>query len=688
MGSRIPKELAEAFHRGATIVTPHERAARAVRAEWDLQQRLTGQRSWETPKALSWRAWTTELWHLLQLDGEAELTLLNPTQERHLWTEVLEQSAERSSAAALFKLAAQCIDAHRRLESYVGDAQHRATRAATGRPFSDWLQQVQERCRHGRLLPSAELDRALARRLRSRSLAFVPSHNLVLFGFAELAPAQQTLCSAWRDAGGHCDELASAELESAGSICAAQTENDELRQFALWATARLGRADRPRLALIVPDLDQQREEVEAVLRETLSFAVHDRPQHPLDLPEQPVFEFSLGRSLSKEPLIQAALEIVRWTQGPLPLPNVTRLLLSPHFALPHDHRHSLEARSQLDRRLRRAFRLRPEASVSDVLEVCIELHEPAAEPLRQTLQALVSSPLVPSARAMDGQLRPAGSWVAAIRSTLAGARWGHGGSSYNFQLSARWEHLLDEIATLDLLDTGITLARLLAVLQHQTEENVFAPESRDAPVQVLGPLEAAGQQFDALWVTGCNHLRWPPERTTSSLLPLELQRGASAPGADRQRERHWAALLTTRLAHSAPEVVFSFARQSRDAVTQHLSPLIDAMQLPTLLPASDRVQEHPHLALERCVDSTPIAALASKTIEGGARVLELQAACGFRAFAELSPSRPGERSALAWHESSRTRHRCACCARRLLAEIEVTGAMARSFARRPREGPQ
>lgn len=634
MGSRIPRALAEALDRGATVVAPHERAARAVRAEWDREQQAAGRKTWATPTVLSWRSWTTELWRRLQVEGLAELTLLNGTQEQRLWAGVLEASEQRS-AAAISRLVLRCIEAHRRLESYVGDARQRSVQNAAGRPLSDWLRQVGDRCRREHLLLAAELDRAVAARLDARLLATLPSRELNVFGFDELTPAQGALCAAWNRAGGAWSSVTLGTANAAGSSVAAATEEDELRRFAQWASARLRGAADTRIALVVSDLHEQRGEIEASLRE--AFAALDLPgtSHPLMLSERPLAEFSLGRPVAREPLVRAALDLLRWTQAPLPLLSITRLLLSPHLADPRGHRPALETRTELDRKLRRTTRLRPEASVAEVVRICNELGLSPATPIWQSLRALLDSPLAPSARETEHELRPASGWVADIRSTLANAMWNHGASSYTYQLRRRWEALLDEVATLDLLQPGVSLSGLLMALEERARETVFAPESHDAPVQVLGPLEAAGQVFDALWVMGCSHLQWPPVRGTSPLLPLALQRETGAPGADRQRERQWATLLTTRLASSAPEVVFSFARHSREGAEQHLFPLLEGLHLPALFLAPTSTNATPRVPVERFSDTAPLAALPSSAVEGGARLLQLQAACGFRAFAEL-----------------------------------------------------
>ena len=56
---------------------------------------------------------------------------------------------------------------------------------------------------------------------------------------------------------------------------------------------------------------------------------------------------------------------------------------------------------------------------------------------------------------------------------------------------------------------------------------MFAPESRDAPVQVMGPLEAAGGTFDAVWFLRAGELSWPME--TAKQFPAAVA-AAARPG--------------------------------------------------------------------------------------------------------------------------------------------------------------
>ena len=69
--------------------------------------------------------------------------------------------------------------------------------------------------------------------------------------------------------------------------------------------------------------------------------------------------------------------------------------------------------------------------------------------------------------------------------------------SEDFQLQARWSQLLDSVSELAFDGGKVGYGEFLEVLERQAKQTIFAPESRDAPVQILGPLEAAGLTFDA-----------------------------------------------------------------------------------------------------------------------------------------------------------------------------------------------
>jgi probable DNA repair protein len=195
--------------------------------------------------------------------------------------------------------------------------------------------------------------------------------------------------------------------------------------------------------------------------------------------------------------------------------------------------------------------------------------------------------------------------------------------------------MLDELATLDFDGVRVPFVTALDEVERIARRTMFAPESRQTPVQVMGPLEAAGSCFDAIWFLRAGELTWPMALASSPLLPWQLKVELGMPGADSTRDMEFARRMTQRIAQSADTVVFSYAATSGEG-RQQPSRILNALELSEvraaeLVPAEELRSV---VALEEVEDAAQIAALPDGIVQGGAKVLELQAACGFRAFAE------------------------------------------------------
>ncbi len=116
--------------------------------------------------------------------------------------------------------------------------------------------------------------------------------------------------------------------------------------------------------------------------------------------------------------------------------------------------------------------------------------------------------------------RAPGRWVDLAQFLLDQAGW-RGATrrdEIDFQARARWERLLDEVALLDFDGRRMRYREFIDTLETQANETIFAPESHGAPVQVMGALEASGQQFDAVWFLGADDQAWPGRGTVASAI--------------------------------------------------------------------------------------------------------------------------------------------------------------------------
>jgi probable DNA repair protein len=647
---KLPRQVQQALEQGWTVVTANQRSARTLHNVYDLQQRAHGLTHWQPPDILAWEPWLTGIWHRLLLDGHASDLLLNSTQEHTLWRDLIAADTAPDGAAlslrpidALAELAARAwrllhdYRARHRLQSAVSNADTRA--------FARWAGEFDRRCARAQFLTEAHLPETLRAAFAAGHIA--PPTGLLLVGFDSKTPAQTALLNALATTGSPIEEFEQTSATPSLTLVDAPDGRDELSACARWLRTRLTQQPASRIAVIVPDLEAIRAEIDRVFRQTLAPELN----HIAAPANSGPYEFSLGVPLARTPLAAAALDILRWATGPLPLDHVSALLLSPHFAADSSPAASeYLARAEFDAFvLHRELLLQPQISLDD-------LHSLASNPkhgasslpvLLQHMNALRD--IFPR---IDRAERSYADWGAAFHELLEAAGWAALShlDSTEFQTRRKWDDALDELASLnfDSRSDGarVPFAVALAALVRIASQTLFAPESRHAPIQIMGPLESAGSSFDALWFLGADDLSWPARPAPNPLLPWLLQRELAMPGADPAQDTAHARRITQRIAASAPTVLFSYSLHSAEQGHQRPSPLVAGLSVTGLAStglllerrsAGQIVPAEPAPApiqLEPLPDDEPIPPPPDRVLQGGASILQSQAACGFRAFAE------------------------------------------------------
>jgi probable DNA repair protein len=624
--------------RGTLVLTTNQRAAHTLHGVYAQRMRAEGRTSWQPPPIFAWESWIGTLWQQLLLSDAETRILLSPMQERLLWVKILAEDAASRTLRSPASLSTLASDAWKLLAQYGGlDAngglgrlrvQFEAASTDT-RTFLRWAQQFERRCRKDLLLPSAQLDTALIPHVAKRALS-VNASEIVLVGFDRMTPAQAALCEALRDAGVAVSAIAPAEAPRKIHILETADDASEMLSTARAIRKTLAADPQARLAVIVPDVASVRSKLERIFLGELApelLTAGARAQRP--------FEFSLGLTLNRIAMTRAALSLLRWTVSPLPLEELSALVLSPYLAGAQSERY---ARAVWDaQQLRRAHLLEPEISLAWVLQQT-QLPPLLLAQLSAVVK-LIASRRPDSARGKKPAIASYAFWMDHAAALLDAGGWpGRVADrlldSTEFQLQERWQELLDEVATLDFAGEAVDFATALAAIESAAAEILFAPQSHNAPVQIMGALESAGSAFDSIWFLGATDMAWPPASGTHPFIPWTVQRDLAMPGADAAHTLANAIGITQRIAASAPETIFSFARHGSEG-EQRPSTCLRALDGAEWLQSDGREIAPPAvILLEDAADDTALPALPETAIRGGAAILKLQAMCPFRAFAE------------------------------------------------------
>ncbi len=612
--------LQSALDHGATVVTGNARAARRLQLDHGRRQREHGHTAWPTPPICDWQTWLRNLWQEWSFSHPDAPLLLTQLQETALWKTA--QGDDANSVVSPESLASLAQQAYALLCDYEA---HPARRQIWAEPdaerFRQWTQAFERACSAGNWLSSSRMAERLTAAARDGELAFPPEVHLV--GFDRITPAQETFLSALRDRAVpihfHEPGPARAQLQSGVAL----SERDEIEACARWLRQALETHPESRLAVLCPSIEQRRTAIDRVFRRILTPEIDSSPDAPAP---RAVYEFTLGAPLATVPVIQAAGLALQWLADPLPQSDVSLLLLSGYLAA-GDAEHLACARA--DFVLREQGKLTPLVPLARLLAPG-RVFSTLPTVLRRRLQA-ASDFAAQNRFAFESRLP--GAWTELARIALEKFGWpgDRTPGSLQFQAQRRWDRLLEEIALLDLQSRPIRYGDFLTLLSLHAQQALFSPESLDAPIQIMGPMESAGQDFDAAWFLGATDEQWPATGRAHPLLPIGVQREAGMPHARPDDDWDIAQSVTRRILANASHAVFSRAQQNRDGELRP-SPIVTALAPEEIALEIVTNLSNPAEFTEPVPESAPVP-FSAGTASGGTALLKDQAACPFRAFA-------------------------------------------------------
>lgn len=600
---------------GGWLLTPDRRQSRILRRLHDRAQIAAGRSVWKSAQVLPLDAWLELLWRDA---GAADRGLSQPlpvVAAQWLWRR--QTAADAPGLLDPAELGARARASWLRLRAY-GGALEDITHFPLTRDqqaFVAWARGAARELHERRACDPSDL----ARLLIEADAVPAPGPPLMLAGFRRLTPSQSTLL-AGLTARGWTSTRCEPAIDGHGiwRHVAADPGNERAAMLD-WARLRLEQQPDGLHALIVPDLAANRGVLQRALEATL--------QPELELPgvirRERLFDLAGGHPLSAQPVVETALAALACAFGQFDWALASRLLRSSHLAA---SRPEHQARIRLDVGLRATQGL-PHPSVH-----ALGTRAAAAE-AGQFAAALAAA----AGRLSGPERRGADAWAECFGACLAA--WGWPGDialdSDQYQAAKHLRELLRDLAALAAVAPQLRGADALDELRRLAAAP-FQPESGEPSVFVLDAYEDPGVHFDSLWVAGLTAAAWPRPVTLDALLPIEIQRRLGMPCASAEDCVAEGRAIIGRWHARASQLVLSWPRSENDTEVDG-TPLVPAEAGPLQQPPTRATREQLMFAaatLEPLLDDA-VPPHPAGVAYGGARVLELQSHCPFRAFAEL-----------------------------------------------------
>lgn len=618
-------DLFQILTKDTVVLTPNRRLSAKLHQLYQ-QQQCEQHQAWITPTILPLISWMHVLWnqHILQ-QCETFPLLLNTSQEQLIWEKILLYKKENEQLLQLSEAAELARSAWYLLNQWQVDLEHPLFASTEDSiALRQWLSAYQQECAKHHYIDNAVLPNLLIERMQ-----FALPKNIVLFGFTEYSPQINHFLNTCKAAGSQIIDFQYTTNSSHCQRINLVDQEDEIQTMARWAKSILAAHPTASIGCVIPSLDKIRDRVAQQFSEVFA----EENTYTIDT-QHSSFNISAGKNLAQYPIIHTALQLLLLHKNKISTEALSHILCTPFAG---------EAESERLRRAHFDSQLRSHNKNMIMLDTaCQEELTANALSLTKYCPQLAKRVRAFLNKVNEHQEKTSYSeWAMHFHTYLTILGW-PGERSLNseeYQIVSSWLNLLNQYKTLDQIATPVHLSQALSTLQKMAHHSVFQPQSPEAPIQVLGILEAAALPFDYVWIAGMDDLAWPPAPKPNPFIPKRLQRELKMPHATAERELTFCSEMTKQFKQSAHHTIFSYAEKNKELELQPSSLIKDL----TLIKKTDlRLEEYhsPQLRvfqskqLETLIDESAPPVISDEKIRGGVNVIKQQALCPFKSFAE------------------------------------------------------
>lgn len=591
----------------SVTLTPNKRLAMHLQQQFCATTSKQNQLTWHSAKILPLKTWLVDCWQ----DCRDQRILLTPYQEILLWQKTINQHlGEEFITLTNLVISAYKLTENWQLEhnnNYLEEEENATVFVQLYKKFRDY-------CQDQNLVTINELPKLL-----SPYLANYNFKQITFAGFDEYNPQLQKLITTIESTG---SKIIKTDPNNCQNSTQKRLSFDHLKQelvtSANWAKKIIDQDNQNSIGIIVPNLVELRPKILQIFTEI--FSDHQK------------INIAAGTPLTTIPIIKAALELLSLAL-PLSINSLMNLLSSPYIAGADQERS--------ERALVRAALSKLASS-----EISLDGMKNLAIKYKKNIPMLITT--LQNWQTFYEQLRvnkPRYSyeWTKTVTKLLS--ILGYPGEANLTEIETTAIHhltkSLHEVAAARFITGKISYKKVLQLLQESILPTRLPIASQiDAPISILGTLEATGINFDHLWIMGLDQNSFPPTPQPNPFIPIEIQKKFSLPHSSAERELHFCNTLIKRYKRSAKKIIFSYVRQDGERTIEP-SPLI--MDLPEIaikdleltptIPWEQKI--YWSRRLETITDDLAPKLLPHEITHAGSRLIELQSLCPFKALMEF-----------------------------------------------------
>ena len=408
--------------------------------------------------------------------------------------------------------------------------------------FKRWRKKVHSELQYKGFVTQSKAIELIIDAIKAKKLSL--PQNVFLYAFDEMPPLYKTLFNTIKEYAG-LDELKPVREKSRWLTVETEDENKQLETVARWASKVIETEPTKTICIVSPDLKQDKK---AIIK-SLNAVFEPQSMLPDSGSYSAPYDVSLGKSLALIPIYRRALYYLGINDGIVPSEDVLNIVKDPFTTSTH--------KEKMQRR-KFANVMRDNRGIkTSLVQLAMRSSCPSsfATALNGFVRTLTQHPefLLPSR------------WAQLFHNALSALGWAKGVRMNEFELAGldKWKVALDSLSCLDIHTGEVSKSLALKILNQYCNNLLVTPQLKGSPISVMGTLEAAGLDFDYIWVLNCNDNIFPAPASLNSCLPVNLQIEKKMPHSSGEREFDFTEQLFTRYSGSCDELYTSYIKKDK-----------------------------------------------------------------------------------------------------------------------------
>ena len=570
-----------AISKGTTILVPNQRLVDNINQAWSQIQTY---QAWETPLIFTVKTWLRICWDHLKDMHHSEATEFSIVSEEHykyLWYKAI-QLHDPELATTYVDLAS---DTENNIETWqlnsiaVNNEHYGSIR------FSRWRGTFHELLKSKKIVTQAHSWSIIMKSFKQGYLPPLPA--ISLYGFQAISPLEFDTISAASEVLSSIDQslvtidMVRSARSSRNSISnftlqgekldftkAAKVrcgdQYNELTSSALWAAEQLKINQNQRIAIVVPDLVSRLGEISRVINKIF-----------IAKGIKSTVNFSAGIPLISAPIISAAIDLLSIVGEEKSSTKWLQIIHSPFNTF-----------GQLESGLK----IKLENKLIELRQFKIpvwkflKLINSSVDPSHNSYFNLANVIKKIERKEKNNSKMNFSNWATFFTDILEGLGWPGGRplSSIEYQQRKQFFITLEAFSKFDNLNIKTYFGEAKTTLEAMLANHIFHPQSPDAPLQVLGLLEASGLRFDSIWVLGLQSKVFPRPTKSNPLLPPSYLRRHGFPGSLPEVEYTIARCLLENYHSNCNSLFLSYPGISDDEILRECSLLQEVKFIETI----------------------------------------------------------------------------------------------------------